>query len=528
MAKHKQAIPRIAVKSIQYNPILPYQEIDESQVGGSGFFVDGKSIGLPEIPGTRTVLTNFHVIQDTHDRKCALHFPANGSDALTAHVKFVVPGLDIAVLEVRPSGHPLWIGNNSGLHVTDFIDSIPNLPVNPNPIACNNQKVYAYGYPNSTDDIQVCEGNCSGRDMGMMQVSMSLNGGNSGGPLMLANKVVGVNTATVGDSEGLALCVSIHQVVRLFRHWYRDNREGPIVKIPSWGMSFDITTPSYLTYHGVDHAIQGCNIKRLIPHGAADVAKIKVGDIVTGIESGGKRYNVNNSGMVRVPWTNKLVPIDNTEFILGLDPDDIKFSLFRWTSKTSMKAGVPVTPTPLDFQVREVFPQWEPIDYCILGGCVFMNLTMNHLERPDEEDEEPLCTNPVPLISFIGETMNMESAVVVTYIPPQSHVSTNKSLKTFDRILKCQNKKVRNASHLASIVRDHLTTSYNKRSASAKDKFIVLETPDGRYYLDIEQLRLHEETDAMTRPFYPTEKCLLLGHAQSAKATKARKRRRTQ
>ena len=48
----------------------------------------------------------------------------------------------------------------------------------------------------------------------MIQLNISFNGGNSGGPLFFKNKVIGICTASISDSEALGLAMPINQIIR--------------------------------------------------------------------------------------------------------------------------------------------------------------------------------------------------------------------------------------------------------------------------------------------------------------------------
>ena len=237
----------------------------------------------------------------------------------------------------------------------------------------NSQKVTAIGFPNLSKDYQLCTGVISGRGLGMIQLSISLNGGNSGGPLMLKNKVIGINTATISDSESLGLAIPIYTVGRFFNYW--TNYESILLSTPSWGMATGPCTDTYLEYHDVEASMQGCSVDRIVKGAAMDKGKIKTQDIILGISSGDERYNVDRFGLVSVPWCDTKVPVDDQEFILNLDPGKITIDIFKWHGK-KIKRNILILPEVIDFEVREVYHQYETVDYCVLGGAVFQNLTM--------------------------------------------------------------------------------------------------------------------------------------------------------
>lgn len=188
-----------------------------------------------------------------------------------------------------------------------------------------------------------------------------------------------------------------------------------------------------------------------------------------------------------------------------------------------MVRGVQVAPKAIDFQVRDRYFPWETPSYVVFGGIVCMNLCMQHLEPPEDEDEDALCppTRAVPLTHFLKESLHMETAVVVTYIPPQSHVASQRRLSLFDRVVKCNGKTIRGVEHLEEMVKEAAVGynavmkdakgSTNGRTERKKSKaeFLVLETGDGdKIELSLDRLRLREAQDA-ARLYYPREKCHL-------------------
>lgn len=505
-AKHSVCKVMGVHKAFNYKE--PYLLEEESQFGGTAFFIDPKLFGSNfsiEIGDSRFALTNFHVVDTLDNKTCQLTYPSKGNSCITATVIFVVPSMDVAILQIDPHGdHPLWFDSGD---IRDFIQSIPNLKVNTDMIKGNSQKVVAIGFPNLSSDYQLAEGCISGRGLGMIQCTISLNGGNSGGPLMCKNKVIGICTASICESESLGLAVPISQICRFLQLWTSYN--STILCTPSWGVLTKTTTPDYMEYHAVDTAIQGCSVQKMVQDvGTLYKASIREGDILLGINSNNKRYNIDNYGLVQVPWTDKRVPIDNQEFIISLHPDDIRMDIFKWSTKR-MKRNIKVRPSPIDFKIRHMYHAWEPVDYAMLGGCVFMNLSMNQLEVEDEEDEAYCPPSQVASIqAFIHKSMHMEHSVVVTHIPAQSHVSSQKLIQPFDRIIKCNGKKVKDVRHFEELIRTSVHAC-NVDNNTTKTSFIVLETQRDTIYLNLHKLLLKEIQDCM-RMAYPKEKCQLL------------------
>ena len=231
---------------------------------------------------------------------------------------------------------------------------------------------------------------------------------------------------------------------------------------------------------------------------------------------------------MKVDWTDRRVPIDNQEFILSLDPHATTFDVFKWQGK-KIKRGVPVVPSAIEFQVRTRYYPLETPSFAVLGGVMCMDLCMQHLEPPEDEDEDALCppSRAIPLANFLKDTLHMETAVVVTYMPPQSHVAAQRRLCLFDRIVKANGKRVKDVAHLEELI-GTAVDAYNERDGDEVDqraKFLILETGDGdKVERSLERLRVREEQDAM-RPYYPSEKCQLF--QRMVCGARRTKRRRT-
>lgn len=509
----KKSVCRVLGSHRGFNYGEPYLVQEECLFGGTAFFVDPTIFGAHfpiDTDNKRFLITNFHVVEELVSSECTLSYPHTGNSMITATVVYAVPNLDVAILMVDPyATHPMWTDNGD---VRDFIDAIPNLQLETNKtIKGDSQNVMCIGYPNLSTDVQLAQGCISGRGLGMIQCTISLNGGNSGGPLMMKGKCIGICTASITDSEALGLAVPILQVVHFFTKWTR--YEQVILKTPSWGIETKPTTLDYLQYHGIDTAIQGSIVTKTVDNYGVSLSKIKPKDIIMGIRSGDKAYNVDRSGLISVPWADKRIPISNQEFILSLTPEDICFTVFKWSTK-KIRNNLKVTATSIPFEIRTKYHAWEPISYTIIGGIVFQDLCMNHLTVEDEDDEA-WCppSQVIQLSTFISETLHMEKTVVCTYIPPNDQVNSNKALKSFDRIIKVNNKKVKSAVHLQNLVEKAVN---NYDTDNQKSKFIVLETPSDKIYYSVDRLMIREVQDSK-RSYYPVDKLNLLNIPQQRK-----------
>ena len=315
----------------------------------------------------------------------------------------------------------------------------------------------------------------------MIQTDAAINPGNSGGPLMYKNKVIGICTASECDTEAIGLAVPIHQIVRFFRHWGDFSNE--LMRMPSWGLNATILTEDYLNYHNIGE-MQGVLVEKTVKNQACDIAGLEPKDIILGINNSTGRYNIDCDGLVTVEWTDKKVPITNNEFIMSLDPKTIQFSVYK--HKTKKRVIVSVEPMVISFQTREKWHAWEDISYSMFGGAVFMDLSINHME-PEDEDEEP----PIPfdrcvhVTNHIKKTMNMESIVICTHIPGQTYLETQRCLQPYDVIKKINKTKIKSVEHFTQVIQ---RLARNIES----NPHVLIETERTDVYVDLKKIAAQE------------------------------------
>jgi serine protease Do len=152
---------------------------------GSGFIIDEKGI----------VVTNNHVIQGAED----IFVSVNGSEEYKAKVLGADPYMDLAVLEIESDKKfiPVEFGDSDKARVGDWVIAIGN----------------PFGFGGTVTSGIISARN---RDIGMtryddfIQTDASINQGNSGGPLFdLEGKVIGINTAIIGQSGSVGIGFAI-------------------------------------------------------------------------------------------------------------------------------------------------------------------------------------------------------------------------------------------------------------------------------------------------------------------------------
>lgn len=486
ISKVKKSICKIQGVNRAYNWTEPYLIDHEYENGGTGFFVDPDVFGskFKAKKNCRYLLSNFHVVAHYNTSYCILEWPERKKSYMNAKIIHVLPQLDCAILMIDPKEtQPRWWLQDH----FEFLSQIPNLTLNiKDIIKGESQNVFSVGFPNLQDDYQISQGVMSGRGMGMIQLDISFNGGNSGGPLFIKSKVVGICTASVSESERLGLAIPIQTLARFFQFWaggYADT----ILRVPQWGIQYKTLTSDYLKWKKIDTSYTGALIKRVLDDQAACEAGLRENDIITGIESGEKKFKVDNYGNVKVPWCDKRIGIETLEFLLNLDPND---TIIHYIRRKRINQTT-IHPQPIHFQVRRMFPSYEPVDYLCLGGMVFQNLNMNILNpilEDDEEEDEVIFDNNI--LSTIKRNACMKHVVVCTHITPQSYVSMTEGIVENDQILKVNNRKITSLKVLQNVVGDIVAQYYKN-----KVQYIVIETQNDQHVYSIGKLSQQERAD---------------------------------
>ena len=123
----------------------------------------------------------------------------------------------------------------------------------------------------------------AGQFQHFIQTDAAINPGNSGGPLVnMADQVIGVNTAILTQSagyEGIGFAMPSNTVIGVY-----NDLIGPEHKVirGSIGVQFQATlNPAVQRVYGFK---SGVLINLIVPHGPADQAGLKAGDIITTVD----------------------------------------------------------------------------------------------------------------------------------------------------------------------------------------------------------------------------------------------------
>ena len=131
--------------------------------------------------------------------------PSDSSEKLAATVEFVAPGIDLAILKMEDES---------------FFDSRPPLP-RAETLPQIKESVTVYGYPTGGSSLSITKGIVSRIEfttygvgtMGLrIQIDAAVNPGNSGGPALVDDKMIGLVNSGVRGADNIGYIIPAEEV----------------------------------------------------------------------------------------------------------------------------------------------------------------------------------------------------------------------------------------------------------------------------------------------------------------------------
>src|SRR6202044_2011638 len=233
---------------------------------GSGFIVDSKGY----------IITNNHVVDKADKIYVKLSTDPDTQDlGRPARVIGTDKATDLAVIkiDVNTPLPTVKLGNSDSSQVGDWVEAIGS------PFALS-QTVTA-GIISAKN--RTIEPGASGQFQHFIQTDAAINPGNSGGPLLnMAGQVIGVNTAIYTQSagyQGIGFAMPSNTIVQVYNALI-----GPTHKVirGSIGIQFQENLPPAVgRVYGFK---SGVLVNAVTPHGPADQAGVKAGDIIVSVD----------------------------------------------------------------------------------------------------------------------------------------------------------------------------------------------------------------------------------------------------
>ncbi len=425
MEKLRHCILQVNVICSEPDEQDPRKIIDVNEYQGTCFRVNPSFISkLPFFsPDKFFFVTNFHVCDDADGRFVYLRTAPMGKSMFTALVESVVPKLDIAILSISPeTQHDKWFLSETP---DEYLKNIKIAELCSARISSKTRKVSTIGFPQGLEN-QVSSGWLAGRgsdEEEMLQLNMSINSGNSGGPLFdNKGRVIGICTSTLGCAEAIAFAVPAYSVINYYQKFYAE----PYGYFPVWGFTLLPMTQAFKKVHKIEGT--GAVVNEVHPKSCV-YGTIKSGDVIHSV--GG--HALDMFGLMKDETRGSKITIHNTEFIMSLEPPvDIIYS------RKGRKMKLNTTPIPIRHKVTDNYKEWCPRRVEEFGPFIFQNLSTNLMTS----DEIPACKN-IKMLGRIELSKSMREIVVISKIDPNSYVASFEKPEEYDEVISINRTKIK-------------------------------------------------------------------------------------
>ncbi len=385
----EHSVVKIYSQNIHFDWKIPFRLSKPSQSLGTGFFITNHG----------HILTCAHIIDNAI--RVFIEVPIEGFEKYEVQILGICPRLDLALIKTinyLPKKH-LVLGDANKVKIGD--------------------DVLAVGFPLGQEYLKLTKGIISGYHDGFFQTDAALNPGNSGGPLIKKNKVIGINSAGIRQASGVGytIPISLYHVIEKELH-----NDRYLIKRPRLGIEYNNITQDMLDFMD-SKCVQGIYISKIDPGAPILKSGLREGNIWCSFDD----KKIDKNGLVIINGY-KIHIFDYCNLIRNGE----KVKISYWNGKKLVNNHFNFKEFELPIGIY--YPLYEPVDYQILGGMIFMNLTINHLPHYPH------------LIHFLDSKYRVKPLVIISKILPGSTIHNIGVFKDGEIISEINNIKVDNVN----------------------------------------------------------------------------------
>jgi hypothetical protein len=406
-------IVRIIAQNILYDWEIPFKLKHITGGIGSGFFIDLEG----------HILTCSHVVQNS--KEILLQLPSIGKKKFKADIVSICPYYDLALLKIRDYKNKEFMVLGDASKIEIGATSI------------------AVGYPMGQDNLKITKGIISGKEKGEIQTDTALNPGNSGGPLIIDDKVVGINANGFDESQNVAYAVPIDY----FKLIKPDMMKTKYVERPLLGINYNYVNTDMLRNSKCNGGVYINYVNKKSP---IYKTGIREGDFLCSING----TILDNYGMTDEMWLNGKKTIDEIVYLLK---NNQKMTIqYSHENKIYTKKFIFKT---FERGIKEMFPLFEKTDHIIVGGLILMNLTDNLLDQMSKSNH--IRTKA---LNIYEDIQNKEEAlIIVVNILPNSILDTDDIILKYHIIDKINGGSVKNINDIRKMIKKPIMMKNKKK-----------------------------------------------------------------
>ncbi len=330
----------------------PWQRSQPESSGGSAFYI-----------GDKMLMTNAHVVSDA---KNLMVKRADRPARYVARVLFAGHDCDLAIITVDDAA---------------FWEGMEPLRIGAQPEM--RSSVATIGYPMGGNKLSITEGvvsrielhnySHSGADQHLtIQTDAAINPGNSGGPVIQDGKVVGVAFQGQFFSQNIGYMIP----PSVMQHFLDDIADGSYHGYPELGVvTAKLENEHLRAYLGVPEGETGVVVLKATPY-ASCVGLLQRNDVLHRIDG----IPIENDGTVKVGD-------EFFEFEFIVEGKQIGDSVTLTLRRDGKLVDVPVPLKKWGARMSTATAYDRQPEYLVLGGYVFLPLSMNYLMRSRGDED---------------------------------------------------------------------------------------------------------------------------------------------
>ncbi|MDX1901481.1 MAG: trypsin-like peptidase domain-containing protein [Gammaproteobacteria bacterium] len=378
---------------------------DENQ--GAGFIIEND--------GIKYIVTNAHVVADSSELE--VRFANDRHSEYVAKCKCVSYQCDLALLEIvnpeldkkyqKRSNYASLLENYKKFQAEakpmTFSERIPSL----------KSDVFAIGFPIGGSEVKITKGTVSrievgnycisGLDMLHMEIDAALNPGNSGGPVICDDKIIGVafQIMNSGQSIGYVIPVPIvkHFLTEVFSG--KSYRGFPILPITTQALE----NPTLRQYYKLAPQQAGVRISSVDKLTDAH-DKLKADDIILAIDN----HPLSNDGTVDIPGIGNCIDMIHLTHMKYIG-ESVKLTLLR--DGNIMQVDVTLDSVPHDTDIIPAMEHDKMPTYYIACGIAFVPATRNYLDGNGCELADLYLEDQGCLLSDAAKTIPNQQKILI-------------------------------------------------------------------------------------------------------------------
>ncbi len=424
--KFKDTVVQIFSQVAEFDWLEPYKTPSQGQSAGTGFFINDKG----------DFITNAHVVDQA--KALFIQIPSFGKERFSAEIICFSPDRDLALLRLKPQDVE---------RIQEELSAIPYVKLGDSDKVKRGGEVMALGYPLGQQSLKSTSGVVSGRESisgrQFIQIDAPINPGNSGGPAINSKgEVIGINTAGIPGAQNVGYIIPINELKIICDDMYKASNK--ILRKPFLGVFLNRGATGALAKFLGNPTNGGVYVTDVFKGGLLDKAGVKAGDML--YEINGNRIDMY--GEITASWSEDKISV--VDYVSFLTPgQEISLVIYRKGKKIPLTFKFMQSELPA---IRVMYPDYEKIDYEIVGGMVVMQLAINHLPL--------LITNARELIVYDEVKNQLEPALVITHIFPDSQAQHSRVVVPGTRIAEINGIEVKTLDEFRKAVKKSIDSGY--------------------------------------------------------------------